>query len=371
MADTTNVPIATTRLASASIFLATIAGTIIAIGVFLSLDLFLARVDSRESRAHAASEYAAGADALRQGHAAEAAERFGAAVAIDRSSASYALALAEAMLADNRPADAEGTLKTLLERAENDGAVNFAMARVMERENRIADAKAYFHRAVFGRWGADSVARRTEARFALIDLLAQRGPPRELLAELLPFEETSPDSVVLRRRLGQLFLLAGSPARAANMFREVLRRDPEDADAYAGMGQAALGAGNFRTARADFVEASRLRPSDDELRHQLAIADSVLALDPTARGLDSRDRYERSHMLLARTLMALVPCGRGMGAIGDSAQSLLARRARAKGEDAASDAMMAASVGLWASRPPSCAPASDTALRLVHSRLAQ
>lgn len=367
----TPTPSDPTPIVRASIFVATIAATLITIGVLLFFDLFLARVDERESRAHAASEYAAGSELLRAGRASEAADRFGAAVAIERTNVNYALALGEAMLDEGRPADAEATLKALLERTENDGAVNLTMARVMEREGRIEEAKAYYHRAVFGRWGADSIARRTEARFGLIDLLARRGAARELLAELLPIEGTSPDSVALRRRLGQLFLLAGSPARAANMFREVLRREPEDADAYAGLGEAALAGGNLRTARADFTEASRLRPDDAAIQGRLVIVDSALALDPTARGLGSHDRYERSRILLARTLAALASCGPAEGSLADSARAKLSRTVRASGEDAASDAVTAAAVDLWASRPASCGAVPDEPLRLVHARLAQ
>ena len=47
------------------------------------------------------------------------------------------------MLQEGRTADAEATLRALLERAENDGAVNLTMAHVMVREARTEDAKAY------------------------------------------------------------------------------------------------------------------------------------------------------------------------------------------------------------------------------------
>src|ERR1041385_5771683 len=216
------------RVANASIFIGTIAAIVVLILLFLSFDLFLAGIDRRESSAHAASEYADGLALLRGGHASDAAQHFEIAVGIDRANLDYSLALAEAMLRDGRIAEAEATLRSLLERAENDGAVNVTMAHVMLREGHVADAKAFLHRAIFGRWGADSVQRRYQARFELIDLLASRGSARELLAELLPFEDVSPDSVALRRRLGNLFLAAGSPARAASMFREVLKRDPSD-----------------------------------------------------------------------------------------------------------------------------------------------
>jgi tetratricopeptide (TPR) repeat protein len=258
-----------------------------------------------------------------------------------------------------------------LERAENDGAVNLTMAHVFERENRNEEAKAYFHRAVFGRWGADSLARRRQSRFELIDLLSRLGASRELLAELLPFEETPVDSVALRDRLGHLFILAGSPARAANMFREVLRRDPGDADAYAGMGEAALALGNFRTARADLAEAARLHPDDAQIARRLAVADTVLALDPTARTISSQERYARSRALLVRTLSVIEACQQPRGALADSAQGMLARAPIARGPEALGETMMSQAVDVWAARPASCtAVKNDDALRLVHDRLA-
>jgi predicted Zn-dependent protease len=360
------------RTASTSAFVATFAVILIATALLLSLDLLLARIDRRESDAHAANEYSDGLALLASGRPGEAADMFEAAAAIDRGNVSYGLALGEALLEEGRISDAEATLKPLLDRAENDGAVNLTMAHVMLRENKIQEVKAYLHRAIFGRWGADSLARRTQARFELIDLLARSGSPRELLAELLPLEETSPDSTALRRRLGHLFILAGSPARAAAIFREMVRRDASDADAYAGLGEAALALGNLRTARADLAEASRLRPDDANIAHKLATADTVLSLDPTARDIDSRERYARSRALLARTVSSVGACAQPASALADSARSLLSAAPSARGEESAAKTMVAVATDLWAARPPTCtAAASDSVLRLVQIHLAQ
>jgi Tfp pilus assembly protein PilF len=359
------------RIANASVFLATIAGIIVLIVLLLSFDLFLAGLDRRESAARAAAEYSAGVTLLREGRADGATERFGNAVSIDRTNVRYSLALADAMLEEGKLTDAEATLRALLDRAENDGAVNLTMARVMVREGHADEAKAYFHRAIFGRWGADSAARRRQTRFELIDLLAKSGSSRELLAELLPFEEVPPDSVALRRRLGGLFLQAGSPARAGAMYREVLRHDPEDGDAYAGMGEAALAAGNLRTARADFAEAARLRPDDPKIASRRALADTVLALDPTERGIAASEQYARSRALLARTVDDVGTCGPLAGALADSARRMLSR---ALGPTRASvgEAMVSLAIGVWDARPAPCrTPRNDDALRLVQNRLAQ
>jgi Flp pilus assembly protein TadD len=366
------------RVANVSIFIGTISGIVVLIGLLLTFDLFLAQIDQRESASRADTEYQTGLAALRAGRPSDAADHFGAAVGIERANINYALALGEALLQEGRTADAEATLRSLLERAENDGAVNLAMAHVMVREGRTEDAKAYLHRAVFGRWGVDSVERRTQARFELIDLLAVRGPPRELLAELLPFEDVSPDSVALRRRLGKLFILAGSPVRAATMFREVLRRDSTDGEAYAGLGETAIAAGNLRTARADLAEAVRLGPDNAVTRRRLDLVDTVLALDPTARGLEASERVSRSRALLARVVAAMSSCaGPATGAL-DSARTLLSppptRRAgrRPENSEADADRLMQAAGDVWAARPAACDSAThDDALRLLVARISQ
>ena len=357
-------------LGNLPVFAGTIAAVLLSIIGFLFFDVSLAAIDRRESAAHAASAYEHGLALLRAGDAGAALEEFRGAVELDRTNVGYSLALSEAMLEAGHASDAESTLKVLLTRTENEGAVNLTMAHVMVREGRVNDAKAYFHRAIFGRWGADSVSRRTGARFELIQLLTEHGAPAELLAELLPFEDVSPDSVALRRRLGRLFLLAGSPARAANMFRSVLRLDAGDGDAYAGLGEAALALGNFRTAKADFVEAVARRPDDIHLRDRVALVDTILALDPTANDLSRDERGARSRVLLTRTLDALARCGEPATAETASARQLLGAEATPVAGRGTGDAMVAAAIALWSARSSRCdAAMSDEALRAVLGRL--
>jgi tetratricopeptide (TPR) repeat protein len=360
------------RVGGAATFVATLGAVVLAIGVLLALDLFLAGIDRRESSGHAASQYADGNTLLAAGKPADAAEHFSAALAIDRTNVNYALALGEAKRRDGKLDDAETILKTLLERAENDGAVNLAMAQVKVGEGKTGEAKAYFHRAIYGRWGADSVARRAESRFALIDLLVKSGGGRDLLAELLPLEEVSADSIALQRRLGGWFLLAGSPARAANVFREVLRRDPKDAAAYSGMGEAALAQGNFRTARADFAEALALQPDDSLVTVRLALSDTLLTMDPTARGLGTANQYARSRALLEKTANVIAPCvSPAEGALLASARAQLNAATPRHQDEATADRMVTAASDLWSAYAGKCpAVAHETTLPLLFARLA-
>jgi tetratricopeptide (TPR) repeat protein len=361
------------RTASTPVFLATLAAVFLVIGLLLALDLFLARAVQQASEAHASAEYELGRTLLASGHASDAAERFGTAVAIDRGNVSYSLALAEATLEQGRLTDAEATLRDLLGRVENDGAVNLTMAHVLVREKRVEQSKAYFHRAIFGRWGADSLARRISARLELIDLLVKQGATGELLAEVLPLEDLAPDSVEFRLRLGRLFMIAGSPGRSATTFRALLRRDPNSAEAYAGLGRAALDLGNLQTAHADLAAAARLRPTDAGIENSLIAVDSVIALDPSARGIDARERATRGQVLLVRTLAALNGClDAGVTAASDSARAMLSTPATAGQENDRADAMVAVAENLWSAKEAGCAAAGrDSVLRWVHIRLTQ
>ena len=364
------VPPAPMPTASAGAFLGTFAMMVAAIAALLSFDLFLARVDRRESRLHAVNLYAEGLSLLAEHRPADAEDRFTSAVAIDRANTKYGLALAEAKLDQGQTSEAEATLRALLERAENDGPVNLVMARTLLRSGRPSEAKAYYHRAIFGRWGADSVLERRNARFELIDLLAQRGSQPELLAELLPLEDTSPDSIALRERLARLFVVAGSPARALTAFRDVLRHDPKNADAYGGIGDAELDLGNFRAARADFAEALRLRPADTVFSGRLALVDSVFALDPTVRGVGPAERLSRSRALLGRTLTTVIQCGESSSPLIGVARGLLGQAIPNVRRDVAVDSMVEVASSLWTGRPPACGR-TETALRLLQSRLAR
>jgi len=376
MSDLDTLDVATTPHASAAVFVATFAAILLTIVGLLFVDLTLARVDARASEHRAADLFREGQSLLDSGRAGDATDRFASAVAMQRNNVSYALGLAQATLADGHGDEAEATLKSILARAETDGAVNLSMARVLLVERKVSDAKAYYHRAIYGQWGADSVQQRMRSRFEIIDLLARRRETSEMLAELLPLEAEAADSAPLRKRVATLLLQAGSPRRAIANFREVLRADPRDADAHAGLGEAALALGNFSTARADLLEATRYRPGDAHIQRRLALADTVLALSPSVRGIDAGARFTRSRALLARTVAERERCG-GLTpftmALVDSARAVVASGVRPADLSAASDELMARTTAVWMTRPVQCragyAPAE--ALALILARIAQ
>jgi tetratricopeptide (TPR) repeat protein len=361
--------------ASTSVFLATFGVVLAAIAALLALDLWLARIDARESRLHAMHLFEDGRALLAAKRPEEAVDRFASAQALQRTSVPYGVALADALLADGRGDEAEAQLRGVLGRAETDGSANLVMGRILARQRKLNEATAFYHRAIYGSWPADSSEQSLRARLELIDLLVRRGAKRELLAELLPLQEADPDSVALQRRVGHLFILAGSPGRALPLFRALLKRDADDGDAYAGMGEAALMMGNFRTARADLTLATRLAPDSDRFASILQVADTVLALDPTARGIGSPARFARSRAILQLTAEAAATCRQSaaISLLADSAQVMLAGHPDAgSGDDDAADALLDLASGLWAKVQSRC-PYGDSptmrALALIQANL--
>ena len=363
--------------ASTSEFVVKFGVILVVIMALFAADTSLARVDRRESAAHAASLYAEGQALLVRGQPHVAVERFASAFTSERSNVRYQLALGEALLDDGRLEEAETTLNAVLTRAQTDGAANIAMARVLTRGKRVDDAKSFYHRAIYGRWNADSAHARFASRLELIDLLVAQGAKWELLAELLPLQAVMPDSLALRRRIGHLFIVAGSPAHAVSIFRELLHRNPADGDAYSGMGEAALSLGNFRTARADLLEASRLLPQDTAIAMRLALADTILAINPIERGLGAHERFVRAHDILARTLAQTASCTATSGTSAEraaSARRFLTTVGRPQHEETAAEQLLALVSDLYVNLPASCSnvhSASGEALLLIQAHLPQ
>lgn len=377
MAERSPVALPSSASASTSAFLTTFALVIASIAGLLIVDLWLARIDVRESRLYARHLFEDGQRLLAERRPDEAADRFASAQALERSNVRYGVALADALLADGRVDEAQVQLRSVLGRAETDASANLVMARILSRRRRLDDAAAFYHRAIYGEWAGDTAGQPLRARLELIDLLVRRGEKRRLLAELLPLQEIDPDSVELRRRLAHLFVLADSPGRALPLFRELLRRDPQDGDAYAGMGEVALLLGNFRTAKADLMLATRLLPDSTRLASLLDVADTVMALDPMARGVSHVERSARSRAILESTVDAVVKCGPTAAArelIETARVKLLAPTNRPTVDGEEPDALLDLASEIWSRQVPAC-PLDDTptarALALIQSKLSR
>src|SRR6202040_3452347 len=97
-------------------------------------------VDVRRRKIFAARGFRAGQELITKGSIEQGIEHLRAASTLDAENSTYGVGLAQAILADQRPAGAEQMLLPLLERKPNDGAANLEMARVLEKEGRIEEA---------------------------------------------------------------------------------------------------------------------------------------------------------------------------------------------------------------------------------------
>jgi tetratricopeptide (TPR) repeat protein len=320
--------------ASAGVFLGTFALISLAMGGLFAVDLFLAGKERAERRSEARHDYQEGLESARLGRRSQAVDRFQAAVAAERSNPVYQRALAGAMLANGKVAEGKAIADERLQQEPTDAAASLLVARALVRQGRPREAVSYYHRAIYGEWDSDPAGNRVRSRFELVELLARLGAQRELLAELLPLQDEAPSDLDTRRRIAHLFLDAGAPTRAIEIFRDILRRHGKDAESYAGLGEAELARGNYRSAQADLSEAVQLAPADSSIAHRLWVAQRVIDLDPTRRGVGVGDQYKRSEELLRLTFqysgscLAAAPPGDSSATnrlVSDSALSALRR----------------------------------------------
>jgi tetratricopeptide (TPR) repeat protein len=358
-------------------FLATFGLVLLAIAALWIADTFLAKIEEADSQAQAARLFQQGQALLRRGENAQAIEKIEDAIAIERANPGYLQALAEAQFAAGKDADAQSTLGELLAGDATDGAASLLMARIAAKQGRFTDAVSYFHRAIYGHWNAHSAESSQRARRELIDFLAMHNSKEQLLAELLPAQEYAQKDLPDQMRLGQLFLLAGSPNRADDVFRAILRNQPNSADAHKGLGEADFARGNYRAAQRDFKTALELSPGDQAARQRLAQCDELLLLDPTLRGIDSEERFRRSVRLVELTSEEVSQCAAQSQtpetqALLDKAASAGKPRLSILRQSEASEANLDLAEQLWQARKKECkAPVEDSPLALVLARMAQ
>jgi tetratricopeptide (TPR) repeat protein len=350
----------------------------LAIAALFVADTFLAKTERAESLVEARRLFEQGRVLMQRGENVEAIKRLKVAISIERGNRDYLQRLAQAQLAAGQTADAESTLMELLQSDSTDGLTNLIMARVLVKQDRFAEAISYFHRAVYGHWNEDAAENRLRVRFELIDLLAQRNSKEELLAELLPVQDQAPGDLKTRTRIGQLFLLAGSPVRAADVFRGILHDAPANANAYAGIGEAEFARGNYRAAQRDFQTTLRLAPDDQATRRRLDVCNELLMLDPTLRGLDRVQRFSRSLKLVELTLHETRQCtsqnpSPELRGIFDKAEKALKAHVSAVRQIESSESNLDLAEQLWQVGKKECTspPATDSPLALVLARLGQ
>jgi CIC family chloride channel protein len=251
---------------------------VIAAGLAVLLVIGFLNYYYRAARSQRAEEYyKTGNELLQQDNDDEAVQQLRDALSAAPGNTQYRLALGLALAKGNHPAEASVYLNALLKRDPENALANLGEARIALAQSRTADAIKLYRRAIDGTWPEGQEKSRTQARFELASLLEKNGQHRE----------------------------------AAQTFRDVVKADDRNAEAYAGLGSAELALENYQDARDAFQKAVEQNPSDQVSKKQLDLCERVLALDPNARGLRKAERYQRSKELLQAEVTRFDQCQPG------------------------------------------------------------
>ncbi len=362
--------------------LALIAIVALVITGLTAFDRFLAKAQESEVQHLAQRSYADGLRLRRAGKINGAVEAFRKAHALEPEQTEYELELIDSLIAARKLDQAELLMRDGLEREPNDGRTNLLAAHLMIAIGKPVDAESYYHRAIYGEWPSDAAAHRVSVRMELSDFLAERGKHEELLAELLPLQEEAGKDSATRQHLAQLFLAAGSPSRAADEYRLLLKQNSKDAVAYLGLGEAELQRGEYSSAHNAFLAAAAQKPDDPSIHRNLELSSALVALDPTPRKLTSMEKYSRSLQILNLARSSLDNCAAThpelnsgeTGQLLTSANATLTNTPREGVTNELAEDALALAGQMWQARLKACgAPVTpgEESLRLIMEKLAQ
>ena len=324
---------------------------------------FLNHYYTSRRTARAEGSFKAGNELSLHGQEQAAVEQYRNALSISPENRQYRLALGLTLVKTNHPDEAAVYLQELLRRDPNNGSANLGLARAAAQQGKAEDAITYYHRAIYGSWPAGQEADPMNARFELAGFLEEKGLRTQAVAELLAALDRARNDDTARKRIARLLLNYGSLRQSAEVFRDVLRRNDRDAEAYAGLGSAELAQESYASARTAFRSALRLNPDDAVSGNGLALCDRVLELDPTVRGLDSAERFRRSQTLLKGSLDDFQHCFSSLPqpegtesarSVADAARKALADRPSQQSHMKASETDLSLAVELRAARQKLC-----------------
>lgn len=355
------------RTPGRSPWLTALAVAVSSLGLYL-IDRDLARIERQELAEEASRNFSQAERAASEKHHDVAIPLYRRALALERGSLRYRIALGSALVAAGQRKEAAPVLAALLNSDPNNGEANLAMARLQRYENDATSAAAYYHRAIYGSWQARSQNQALRVRLELAQMLADQKRERELLSELLLIEDGAQDSPKVQLQVARWYLRAGSPARAATVFRRVLGSDGVEGDAYEGLGDAELSSGNYRAAQNAYTSA--LRRGQKGVSERLVTTVELAQLDPTLRRLSSAERLQRSKRVLIRVLRTSETCSEA-AELQKSGLETLTKSERMKGSDY--EDVLAVAEDVWRHSERMCPEATkaDATLEALMTRLGQ
>ena len=260
----------------------------------------------RLERAH--EHYLIGRTLSDYGYYDQAIGQFSDALLYQRENFDYRLGLALALFHGQRFQEAEYQLLELRRQEPTDATTNRLLGRLAARDGRHNQAANYFRTAIYGRWPRNPEQNRRATRFELVELLEARGSPAQVVGEYLTIWEEEPHTDALARRVGLGLKEFGAPREALAVLASLDDPQSTDSELLTAIGMAHFEVLNYRQAQAYLTRALAADPERAEVRETLTLLEEVLELDPTLRGLNRRQRYDRSRLLLGRVAEYVAGC---------------------------------------------------------------
>jgi tetratricopeptide (TPR) repeat protein len=276
--------------------------------VFFVATGFLTRSFRQERRVRGQEHFQRAETLADYGYYADAIREFSDALTFLPDDLDSRLGLAQSLYALGRFNEAETHLLDLRQADPTWARVNWMLGRIAARRGEREAAVNYYQTAIYGRWRLHPAENRLKVRLELVDLLKGQGETRQLVSQLLELLEEVPGNTDLRKKIGGMFLEAGSPGNARDVFEELVRRNRRDGEAQAGKGRAEFALGNYYSVRDSLLLAKKSGYDNEDLDYLVELTQDILELDPTARGIGRTTSLRRSQQLVERTAEAVEHC---------------------------------------------------------------
>ena len=219
---------------------------------------------------------------------------------------------AAALIADNRTADAEKELSSILKVAPNEPAALNLLGTIRAKQGRLPEAEKLFMRAVRGDnkyvgahmnlaqlytlMGQPKNTISELKRVLLLDpknvealdwlarLLLAQGEIDEGIKALEQAEQSQPLSVTLQVLLGDAYLKKGNAARAEERYQLALDQQSDDTDAVLGLAQVSQFKGDANTASLYLTRARKMVATSPDTLYRFALVALGAGLYEEANG---------------------------------------------------------------------------------------
>ncbi|HUI74704.1 MAG TPA: tetratricopeptide repeat protein [Candidatus Acidoferrum sp.] len=203
------------------------------------------------------------------------------------------LELAQALTEQGQFDEAQDYLLNLRTADPENSLINLQLARIAVRRADVDAATTYFHDAMYGHWPNNPHTNQLATRKELIEFFLSHNRRDAARAESLSMAADNPADPDVRVQAADFLLQAGDAQSSLAEYQRVLRMEPDNADALAGSGKAALATGRFAQAARYFNQAILHGSQNPEIERDRDVSSEAAELDPYDVHLNDRGRQRR------------------------------------------------------------------------------